>query len=448
MRHDTLLHPDLADSARVLIAKGRLLAEREPELYRNATRGRVELTRFFHTELGWTLEVLEAADMIRLHKRREDVPSARGLRIRREGQDPVPASRLVLLLSALACEQLWRRPRMTLNDLLQSVAQVCAADSENSLLPPFPVVPGDGVSKQEAHRNRHSLVDALRLLQADGTIAVDRSLDQAAGDGGDAVVSASRDRLTAKFTSLSPSLLNLAQLPPHRHAQVLATDRITEDDELPDDQEEPDLTEGPEIRRAVRSETTRRRFRAMRRLVDDPGADPVVDDYLQSSTGRNRALTVLHALGLVATVRRDWWQVSDPSGLGSALGFPHGRRNERQAALALLRHLSTREPTIDGRERVVVIEEIVTLFEQVRENLPRWAAAYGGQLRALAKAAANGLVDAGFLVAEPAEDVPESRWRPTPAVRMWRVRLHTAPGANSEQRTDTPTLFDDPEGIL
>lgn len=448
MRHDTLLHPDLAEGARVLIAKGRLLAEREPELYRNVTRGRAELTRFFHTELGWTLEVLEAADMIRLHKRREDVPSARGLRIRREGQDPVPASRLVLLLSALACEQLWRRPRMTLNDLLQSVAQVCATDSENSLLPRFPVVPGDGVSKQEAHRNRQSLVDALRLLQADGTIAVDRSLDQVAGDGGDAVVSASRDRLTAKFSSLSPSLLNLAQLPPHRHAQVLAADRIAEDDELPDDQAESDLTEGPEIRRAVRSDTTRRRFRAMRRLVDDPGADPVADEYLQSSTGRNRALTVLHALGLVATVRRDWWQVSDPSGLGSVLGFPHGRRNERQAALALLKHLSTREATIDGRERVVAIEEIVSLFEQVRENLPRWAAAYGGRLRALAMAAANGLVDAGFLVAEPAEEVPELQWQPTPAVRMWRVRLHAAPGANSEQGTETPTLFDDPEGTI
>ncbi|WP_158605446.1 DUF2398 family protein [Amycolatopsis panacis] len=174
----------------------------------------------------------------------------------------------------------------------------------------------------------------------------------------------------------------------------------------------------------------------------------MADDYLQSSTGRNRALTVLHALGLVATVRRDWWQVSDPSGLGSALDFPHGRRNERQAALALLRHLSTRKPTFDGRERVVAIEEIVTLFEQVRENLPRWAAAYGGQLRALAKAAANGLVDAGFLVAEPAENVPEPRWQPTPAVRMWRVRLHTAPGTNSEQKMDTLILFDALEGTV
>ncbi|MFJ7212886.1 DUF2398 family protein [Amycolatopsis sp. NPDC098790] len=448
MRHDTLLHPDLAESARVLIAQGRLLAEREPELYRSASRGRAELARFFHTELGWTLEVLEAADLIRLHKRREDVPGARGLRIRREGQDPVPASQLVLVLSALACEQLWRRPRMTLNDLLQSVAQVCATDSESNLLPRFPVVPGDGVSKQEAHRNRHSLVDALRLLQADGTIAVDRSLDQAAGDGGDAVVSASRDRLTAKFSSLSPSLLNLAQLPPRRHASALATDRITEDDELPDDQDEPDLAEGPEARRAARSEITRRRLRAMRRLVDDPGVDPVADDYLQSSTGRSRALSVLHALGLVATVRHDWWQVSDPSQLGSTLDFPNGRRNERQAALALLRHLSTRDPTLDGRERFVAIEEIVTLFEQVREDLPRWAAAYGGQLRALAKAAANGLVDAGFLVAEPADDVPESRWRPTPAVRMWRVRLHIASGADSAQRAVSPTLFDVPEGTV
>lgn len=202
MKQDALLDPDLADSARVLIVRGRLLAEREPELYRTATRGQVELTRFFRTELGWRLDVLESADMVRLHKRRQDVPSDRGPRLRREGRETALAPRAVLILSALVCEQLWRRPRMTLNDLLQSVAQVCATDSEQSLLPRFVVVAADGVSKREAHENRQSLVDALRLLQADGTIAVDADLDRAAGDdASDLVVAASRDRLAAKFSS-------------------------------------------------------------------------------------------------------------------------------------------------------------------------------------------------------------------------------------------------------
>lgn len=481
MRDDRLLDPDLADSARVLIARSRLLAERDPELFRIATRGRAELTKFFATELGWTLEVLESGDMVRLHKRRQDVPRDRGPRLRREGRDGALAPRTVLILSALVCEQLWRRPRMTLNDLLQSVAQVCATDSAHGLLPPFVVVAGDGVSKREALENRQNLVDALRLLQADGTIAVDADLERAASDDAtDLVVAASRDRLAAKFSSLSPSLLQLSELPPQRHAQALTADLLDDPDLL----DEPDITPadddadaagagGPRLgddrdvgvgeeaphevveqqpalarpstdTRAARRQTARRRQRAVRRLVDDPGTDPADDDYLQTSTGRNRALDVLHALGLTGTVRRDWWQVSDPSGLGSAMDFPNGRRTERQAALALLQHLGSRELAADGRERPIVVGEIVELLEQVRSELPRWAAAYDRRLPALARASATELIAAGFLIgAVPAgrtgsappeiDGATEQSLQPTPAVRMWQIRLKAAapPSATS-----------------
>lgn len=486
MKQDALLDPDLADSARVLIARGRLLAEREPELYRTASRGRVELTRFFRTELGWRLDVLESADMVRLHKRRQDVPNDRGPRLRREGRETALAPRAVLILSALVCEQLWRRPRMTLNDLLQSVAQVCATDSEQSLLPRFVVVAADGVSKREAHENRQSLVDALRLLQADGTIAVDADLDRAAGDdASDLVVAASRDRLAAKFSSLSPSLLKLSQLPPQRHAQALTADLLLDDSELLEDSdstihsdedpgdelranadfgqrrtEDDDLderqTEDPQASqstRAARGETARRRQRAIRRLVDDPGSDPVPDNYLQTSTGRNRALNVLHALGLSGTVRRDWWQVSDPSGLGSALDFPNGRRSERQAALALIEYLGSRELTAEGREQLVTVGEIVTLLDQVRAELPRWAAAYDKRLPALARAAASELVSAGLLlnaapVAPADDDTGDSEqrcWQPTPAVRMWRIKLKATPSPNSTTG-DEPIALDLTDG--
>jgi uncharacterized protein (TIGR02678 family) len=425
MTQGSLLPPDLADCARRLIGQGRVLAEREPESYRAAVRGQAELTRFFASELGWTVDVIETADMVRLHKRRQDVPRVRGPRLRRDGREKGHAPRLVLILSALACEQLWRRPRMTLNDLLQSVAQVCAADSDNGLLPQFVIVAGDGVSKREAHENRQSLVDALRLLEADGTITVDSDLDQVAGDdASDLVVTASRDRLTAKFSSLSPSLLKLSELPSARHVRALTADQLDEDGEPT---EESDLS--PDSR-AARRETTRRRHRAIRRLVDDPGTDPAADEYLHTSTGRNRALNVLHALGLVAAVRRDWWQISDPSGFGSTLDFPNGRRSERQAALALLEHLGRREPDIGGSELPIALGEMVNLFEQVRDGLPRWAAAYDGRLSALARAAASELVDAGFLI-EPRNggdqpgDTAEQCWQPTPAVRMWRIRLTT-----------------------
>lgn len=462
-----MLNPDLAEPARRLIAQARLLAEREPELYRAAVRGRTELTRFFATELGWTLDVLEPGDMVRLHKRRHDVPGERTPRLRRSGREQTVAPRLVLVMTALVCEQLWRRPRMTLNDLLQTVAQVCAADSEQGLLPRFVVVPGDGVTKREAHTNRQCLVDALRLLQADGTITVEGDLDQAADGAGDGIVAASRDRLTAKFSSLSPSLLRLSQLPPHRHAEALTADLLVDDSEatvLPaDDVADPGPPPGTQVpaaseRREGRADTTRRRQQAIRRLVDDPGADPRSDDYLQTSTGRNRALNVLHALGLVATVRRDWWQVTDPSGLGSALDFPNGRRSERQAALALLDHLSSRALTDDGRERPVAIEEMTQRFEQVRARLPRWAAAYDQRPQALAEAAADELVAAGFLIEirpghEPF-DVDTRQWQPTPAVRMWRIKVVT----RTTDPVDAPTgataadhslsLFDGLEGGL
>jgi hypothetical protein len=326
------------------------------------------------------------------------------------------------------------------------------------------VVAGEGVSKREAHENRQSLVDALRLLQADGTITVDADLDRVASDdASDLVVSASRDRLAAKFSSLSPSLLNLSQLPAQGHARALTTDHIVDDSEplaesvppsLANDvhdafrDEGDDNDEHPQVwreSRATKSETAVRRQRAIRRLVDDPGTDPAHDDYLQTSTGRNRALNVLHALGLAGTVRRDWWQVSDPSGLGSTLDFPNGRRSERQAALALLKHLGGRELDASGSEQPVPIGEIVTLFEQVRATLPRWAAAYDRRLPSLARAAANELVNAGFLrdnavtggAIEDTGDVEQHRWQPTPAVRMWRVKLKASPSSS-------PTPEDEP----
>lgn len=56
-----LLDPDLSEAGRALIATGRLRAEMNPEAYRQAVKGRHEITAFFRGELGWTLEVIEVA---------------------------------------------------------------------------------------------------------------------------------------------------------------------------------------------------------------------------------------------------------------------------------------------------------------------------------------------------------------------------------------------------
>jgi uncharacterized protein (TIGR02678 family) len=413
-----MLNPDLREAARQLIATGRIRAEIEPGRYKAAVNGRKELATFFRDELGWTVDTLEVARLIRLHKRRSDPPDDRGPRLLRDGRAGPLASAVVMVLEMLICEQLWRRPRVSLRELLQAIAQVCAAEAPSGRLPTFRVVAGEGISKKEAQQNRQYLVDALKLLAAEGSVTVDADLDRAVTDeDSDLVVSASRDRLAAKFSSLSPTLLGLDGMPPEQHATALSSEFLT--DQLPDHPEDP-----------ASMTVQERRLQAVRRLVDDPVTDPLDDceqvPYLHTISGRERALTVTTSLGLGTTVRRDWWEVTDPTGLASGIEFPNGRRTERQAALALLAVLP-RRPDPSAR---LPIAEITAVLEDARATLPRWAAAYEGRLLALARAAAAELVSVGLLATDP--DRPD-QWLPTPGIHLWRVRVHQPqPGTGSD----------------
>ncbi|MGQ4438120.1 DUF2398 family protein, partial [Streptomyces violaceoruber] len=280
MNDSLLLDADLRASARLLAAAGRLTVEDDPEHYRVALQGHRALAEFFRTELNWTLEVHEVAGLIRLHKRRQDPPGDRGPRLVRE-KKPL-AGTLVMILICLACEQLWRRPRMSVRELLQAIAQVCAA--ADARLPRFPVVATDDVSKQQARHNRQSLADALKILVAEGTISVDADLDRAlAEEDGDLIVTASRDRLASKFSSLSPTLLQLDGVPPDRHAASLSAESLL-------DHNAHTAGDAPTLEQ--------RRLNAIRCLVDDPAADPLDDDtdttpYLHTLTGRERALNAV-----------------------------------------------------------------------------------------------------------------------------------------------------------
>ncbi|WP_063755477.1 DUF2398 family protein [Streptomyces sp. NRRL B-1381] len=404
MNDSLLLDADLRASARLLAAAGRLTVEHEPEHYRVALQGHPALAEFFRTELNWTLEVHEVAGLIRLHKRRQDPPGDRGPRLVRE-KKPL-AGTLVMILICLACEQLWRRPRMSVRELLQAIAQVCAADTTDARLPRFPVVATDDVSKQQARHNRQSLADALKILVAEGTVTVDADLDRVlAEEDGDLIVTASRDRLASKFSSLSPTLLQLDGVPPDRHAAALSAESLL-------DHTAHTAEDAPTLEQ--------RRLNAIRRLVDDPAADPLNDDtdttpYLHTLTGRERALNVVAALGLTATVRRDWWQVTDPSGQSSSIDFPNGRRTERQAALALLAVLPGREDPAAP----LTLTDMAELFSQIRARQPRWAASYE-RISALARAAAAELTSVSLLAPDP--DRPDT-WLPTPGVHLWRVRV-------------------------
>jgi uncharacterized protein (TIGR02678 family) len=422
-----LLDPDLTDAARHLILTCRISSAEDPVRYRAVLRHRREITDFFRTELGWVLHIHDVGGMVRLHKRRDDVPGDRGPRLqRRSGRgDLAPAQ--VLVLAALVCEQLWRRPRISLQELLQSVAQVCAAETGTGRLPAFRIVAADGVSKREAQAARENIVDAIKLLQADGEIHVDADLERAVADeNAEVFITADRDALANKFASLSPTLLSLSSRPPGQHVATLTAAS------LPDAE--------PEAVAQRRASVEGRRLAALRRVVDDPAADPGDDPnpvgYLASLAGRERALTVAASLGLVATVRRDWWEVTDPTGTASDVDFPQGRKTERQAALALLSHLPD-----DGADQVSE-DEIVALFEQIRHGMPRWAAGYADRLDALARAAAAELVAVGLLriTGDP------GCWQITPGVHLWRVRArqgqpgragrHRAPGEADVEEED------------
>jgi hypothetical protein len=122
--------------------------------------------------------------------------------------------------------------------------------------------------------------------------------------------------------------------------------------------------------------------------------------------------------------------------------------------LALLDHLGRRALSADGQELPLNSTEIVALLERVRGDLPRWAAAYDDRLSALAQAAVNELVTAGLLrEPDPVDlenDAGERRWLPTPAVRMWRVKLRVAPAreAAGVHQVDAGHSFEPPPQLF
>ncbi|MEV4708640.1 DUF2398 family protein [Actinoplanes sp. NPDC049316] len=419
------LDPDLSEAARHLTVTCRITASEDPVRYRHVLRGRRELTEFFRAELGWSLHIHDVSGVVRLHKRRDDVPHDRGPHLpRRTGRGELAPAH-VLVLVALVCEQLWRRPRISLRELLQSVAQVCAAEAATGRLPTFRIVAADGVSKREAQTARENIVDAIRLLQAEGEITVDADLERAVTDeDAEVFITADRDSLANKFASLSPTLLALNDRPPEQHVEALTAVSL------------PDADPGAAAQR--RAGVEGRRLTALRRVADDPAADPGDDPndvgYLATLTGRERALTAASALGLVSTVRRDWWEITDPAASATTGAFPQGRRIERQAALALLAMLP------EHPDRYVTVADITTMVERIRAQTPRWAAGYAERTTALAHAAAAELVAAGLLHAAD----QDGRWQITPGVHLWRVRVRH----REKPRTRTPaapepdSLFD------
>lgn len=385
-----------------------LTIESDPDLFRLAVHHKDEVRAWFATTVGWPFAAHPSDGMCRLYKRRWDPPSDRPPRIKLQGASKDrTASPFVITLMCLVCEQLWRHPETSFNDLQRALVQTCATESESGRLPRFQPVAQAGEGRARANAHRLGLVDALRLLESWHVIDVDQSLDIAEQDHrADLVIIARRDRLAALPASLSPSLMDIDLDRPESHVPALCGDQA-------------ELSEHASARQHDR----RRRHTALRVVLDDPGVAPHADSdagrYLSSPGGQRQAVDAAAAAGLVCNVRRDWWIVSDPDGTTTDVTFPLARNIEEQAALVLLQTLSRTGSEESDPE--LSLEEATARMQQHLEEHPHWAASYRSRgAQRMAKNAVNRLVEAGILMNAGPVNGP---WVITPAAHMWQVRV-------------------------
>ncbi|MEU3793036.1 DUF2398 family protein [Streptomyces fructofermentans] len=385
-----------------------LTIESDPDLFRLAVHHKDEVRAWFASSVGWPFAAYPSDGMCRLYKRRWDPPSDRPPRIKLQGASKDrTASPFVITLMCLVCEQLWRHPETSFNDLQRALVQTCATESESGRLPRFQPVAQAGEGRARANAHRLGLVDALRLLEDWHVIDVDQSLDIAEQDHrADLVIVARRDRLAALPASLSPSLLDIDLDRPETHVPALCGDQA----ELPE-------------HASARQHDRRRRHTALRIVVDDPGVTPHADSdagrYLSSPSGQRQAIDAAAAAGLVCNVRRDWWIVSDPDGATTDVTFPLARNIEEQVALVLLQTLS--RPGSEESSPELSLEEAIARIQEHLEEHPHWAASHRSRgAQRMAKNAVTRLVEAGILMNAGQAD---GRWVITPAAHMWQVRV-------------------------
>jgi len=405
------LEPEAAAAMAALLRRPLLTVEHDVDLLQYAVRHGDQLARWFAHTAGWRFTTHSHEGFVRLYKRRGDPPAGR---VMLRGRDR-PASKLVLTVLCLVCEQLWRQPEMEFTELQREIVAVCATEAEAGTLPGFHPVDAGGNQHGRANGYRLALVQALQLLEEWHVISSSDPLDVAAQDrGADMVIMARRERLNALLACPSPSLLPIDIGDPDSHVSALCGD----ESDLPD-------------RASAHQRGERRRHTAMRLVLDEPvlaaDADEESTRFLATPHGRRFALDAAADAGLVCVVRPDWWMVADPGGASSDIEFPLGRTQEHQAALLLLKEITERpDPSAP-----VTVEDAELWLGLQRAATPWWAARYDkpGATRRLARIAATVLTDVGILRC-PMPDL----WEPTGAVDFWQVDVSVS--QNFDNRRD------------
>lgn len=409
------LEPEAAEAAEALLRFPLLTAEHDRELLHHAVHHHEQLARWFAHTVGWRMTAHPHDGFVRLFKRRIQPP---GDRTKLQSRTR-PASKLVLTIALLVCEQLWRRPEIGFTELQREITAVCATGADQGDLPRFHPVDAVGNQHHKSNSYRLALVEALQLLEEWHVIACSDPLDIAAQDRtADMGITARRERLNALLASSSPSLLPIDYDDPDTHVALLCADQA----ELPE-------------HASAQQRAERRRHLAMRLVLDEPAfpVDESSEDTgaLTSPRGRRYAVEAAEQLGLVCVTGERWWLVADPNGAACVSEFPLGRTLEHQAALIVLRELNERPDA----QAPFTAEDAELWLARWRQTAPWWAAARcekpGGTKR-LARLAAGYLAEYALLT-YPMHDV----WEPTGAAAFWHVDIIINQDATSNCAPDT-----------
>lgn len=325
---------------RALLATPLFIADRaDPDDWDAIRRNIGELRDWFADRLGWQLQVDARIGVARLRKQIgwRNADASRGASAPVAGRRPFDRRAYVLL--CLACAELDRTPGA--QTLLTTLAEQVAIRSATEGLAPF---------EREVYAERFALVDALRLLERLGVLALtDGDAERFVAQTGDALYTIDRDRLSRLVaTPRVPSVATgIADLVLERYADS----------------------------RAGRARRTRHML--MRRLVDDPvvyESELDGDGLTYLRTQRGPITSWLREAGLELERREEGAAAIDPDGDLSDAAFP-STGTLAHAVLFACEFLAARGHEVAGGDEAIGRDELRRFMALlIDENKGRWAA--------------------------------------------------------------------------
>lgn len=411
MRQSSYETDSHATAIRALLASPLLLRSRNEDLFRLVAMSRTFLESWFEENTGWQLQVDVRAGIARLHKRTQSPDGRRGLRRMRSSKRPFDAYRYQLL--ALTCAELLRRPHITLGNLGDAIARICATDKT---LRPLDM---------SRHVDRVAFVDVLLWLIEVGAV------DVTAGEVDSLGSSKSSDAVLVADSTLIPLLLSSDTAPSRIHADTPAQwiGQLTNEPRYG--------TTATDFENTDRDQRARwSRHQAIRRLLDDPAMDIAdlpqgVHDYLLTPGGRDKAISAVEAAGLIAERHADVWLAVDPTGESTNVRFTSPGRSStvEQTAAIVLANLTYAGP--DGL-RGLLPRQLPSLRRALEDHFagnPGWARAFrdGLGIDTLLSEAIELLEEFGLIRRNGDEIVPR------PTAGRFAVRVMTESVATSDE---------------